>query len=65
MHPVIAKLGVARRREFFANPYFAASCPNLRVQLLDAVLKVRASLDHRTCSPSSTTLLSHAPTPRS
>ena len=24
MHPVIAKLGVARRRELSANPYFAA-----------------------------------------
>lgn len=47
MHPVIAKLGVARRRELSANPYFAALSEFLRVQLLDAVLKVRASLDHQ------------------
>ena len=47
MHPVLAKLGVARRRELFANPLFAALSEDRRVQLLDAVLKVRAGLDHQ------------------
>jgi hypothetical protein len=47
MHPVIAKLGVARRRELFANPHFAALSESLKAQLLDAVLKVRAGLDQQ------------------
>jgi hypothetical protein len=45
MHPVIAKLGAARRPELFANPHFAPLSADRRVQLLDEVMKVRASLD--------------------
>ncbi len=47
MHPVLARLGLARRRELIANPLFAPLPEDRRVQLLDAVLKVRAGLDHQ------------------
>jgi hypothetical protein len=45
MHPVVANLSEERRRELFANPHFASFSPDRRVQLLDEVMKVRASLD--------------------
>lgn len=45
MHPVLAKLSPARRRELFANPLLTERPEDLRAQLFDAVLKVRAGLD--------------------
>jgi hypothetical protein len=47
MHPVIAKLSPARRRELTDNPVFVTLSESRRAQLFDAVLKVRAGLDQQ------------------
>jgi hypothetical protein len=45
MHPVIAKLDRKRRRALLACADFAALSESRKVQLLDEVMKIRASLD--------------------
>jgi hypothetical protein len=47
MHPVLAKLSAVRRHELFDNPFFAPLSEPRKAQLLDAVLKLRAALDHQ------------------